>query len=272
MIIQRNSSTAGAHSSAPLHKLSLQRALLHLGAALMLMISLSIAADTAHAQTATPTPDPCPAVPAGVNDAFTYYLGQGDSLFERVRYSAAAESYTCAIQRRPDYAPAFAKRGYAYAALGDSDRALADYEQALTLDELYLPAYVNRGALYTRLGNFGLAINDLTLALSLAPDNAAALNNRAVVHAIEGSYDLALADANAAIDTEPTNPLPYATRAAIYSALAARDYQQVVTITRSSVLPAGTPADVINAVDDSIKTGDFSIWLALLTADAQAAG
>lgn len=240
-----------------------------------LVVSLCIGIATGVAQEATPTPTgqvQCPEVPAGIPDDFTYYVGQGDSLFARVLYGAAAESYTCALNLQPDYAPAYVRRGYAYAALGDSARALADYEQAVALDELYIPAYINRGALYTRLGNFGLAINDLTLALSLAPDDVAALNNRAVVHAIEGNYDLALADLDAAIQIDQQNPRTYATRAAVYSALAARDYQEYVDVSERTTLPAGTPVDVLTSVDDSIRTGDFSIWLSLLTAASEAAG
>lgn len=236
-------------------------------ARLFLLILLLAGAARVSAQDATPTPKPCPPFPEGVAQDYGYYVGQGDSLFARVSYSAAAESYTCAIRLQPNYAPAYARRGYAYAALGDSERALADYEQALALDETYIPAYVNRGALYTRLGNFGLAINDLTLAISLDPNNADALNNRAVVHAIEGNYDQALDDLNAAIAVDASRPLPYAVRAAVYSALASKDYQSFVTRSGSSHLPAGTPPDVLVAVDDSIRTGDFSVWLALLTSD-----
>lgn len=232
-----------------------------------LILLLFACASLVSAQDAQPTETPCPPFPAGVPQDYTYYVGQGDSLFARASYSAAAESYTCALRLQPDYVPALARRGYAYAALGDSERALADYEQALSLDETYMPVYVDRGALYTRLGNFGLAINDLTLALSLDPNNGAALNNRAVVHAIEGNYDLALDDLNTAIQLEPQNSLPYATRAAVYSALASRDYQQFVAVSGTNRLPAGTPVDVIAAVDDSIRTGDFSVWLALLTAN-----
>ena len=197
----------------------------------LVVLLIVLAAQFAVAQDAAPTEEPdCLPFPAGVAQDFSYYVGQGDSLFARMNYSTAAVSYTCAIRLQPDYAPAFARRGYAYAALGDSDRALADYEQALTLDETYIPAYVNRGALYTRVGNFGLAINDLTLAISLDPNNTAALNNRAVVHAIEGNYDLALADLDAAIQIDGRTRCPTRPGAAVYSALAARDYQQFVAV------------------------------------------
>ena len=246
------------------------------GFALLLILLLSmISGGRSMAQdgSGTPTPDgsKCPPIPAGVQQDFTYYVGQGDSLFAHVLYSDAILSYTCAINLQPDYAPVYARRGYAYASIGDSDHAIADYQQATTLDETYIPAYVNRGALYTRLGNFGLAINDFTLALSLDPNNVVALNNRAVVDAIEGNYNDALTDLNQAIQLYPKLALPYATRAAVYSALASKDYQQYVTVSQSNRLPAGDPTDVLTAVDDGIRTGDFSIWLSLLTAATDAA-
>lgn len=242
-------------------------------AALTLILMVSGSGDRAYAQdetltpAATTTPDTlvCPPIPENVSSPFTYYVGFGNAEFARARYRAAIDSYTCALQIQPDYAPAFASRGYAYTALGDSEQALADYDQSLLLDELYLPAYINRGALYTRLGNFGLAINDLTLAISLDPNNLIAFNNRAVVHAIEGNIDLALADLDAAIAIDVENPLAYATRAAVYSALAARDYRQFVETSQTDILPAGTPVDVLVAIDDSLETGDFSVWLSLLS-------
>lgn len=232
------------------------------------LVVLMMSASMSAAQQPETTPEPCPPFPAGVPENYTYYVGLGDSLFERMSYSAAIRAYTCGLELQPNDASIYADRGYAYAALGESTLALADYDQALALDELLIAAYVNRGALYTRLGNFGLAVNDLTLAITLAPDNVTALNNRAVIHAIEQNYDLALADLDAAIQVAPQNAEIYATRAAVYSALASRDYQQVVMITESNVLPAGTPSDVLVAVDDSIRTGDFSVWLSLLTPDA----
>ena len=233
---------------------------------LIALLILTTNALSAFAQDATPTDIPCPPFPAGVQQDFTYYVGQGDSLFGRVFFSDAILSYTCALKLQPDYAPVYARRGYAYAAIGDSDHAIADYQQAEALDETYIPTYINRGALYTRLGNFGLAINDYTLALSFDPNNVVALNNRAVVDAIEGNYDLALTDLNQAIQLAPQVALPYATRAAVYSALAARDYQQYVSVSKTNRLPAGSPTAVLTAVDDGIRTGDFSIWLSLLTA------
>jgi tetratricopeptide (TPR) repeat protein len=149
---------------------------------------------------------------------------------------------------------------------GGLEAALADFEEAVSLDETLVEIYVNRGSLYARLGNFGLAVGDFTLAVTLDPQNAIALNNRAVIHAIEGNYDLALVDLAQALSINPDDPQAYATRGAVYSALAARDYQSFLTASGSdqAALPAGTPAQVLSSVDDSLRTGNFGVWLALL--------
>ncbi len=216
--------------------------------------------------TEEPEEDPC-AIPLIDDPAPSYYVGLGDVQFGRKNFAASVVHYTCAIDRQPDYAPTYASRGFAYAALGDSDSALADYDRALELDETLLAAYTNRGTLYARLGNFGLAIGDFTLVISLDPDNAVAYNNRGIIHAVEGNYDLAIADFQEAIGIDSRYTMPHASLAAVYSALAAQSYQRYVEVTGlpNPVLPAGTPEQVITALDGSLRNGDFSVWLPLLS-------
>lgn len=227
---------------------------------LFVMLVLSASGSGVGAQVA----DECPPSPVtGMTAPYSYYVGVGDARAARLDFTLALSSYDCAIMLAPSYAPAYARRGYAYLQLDNPDRALADYNDALTLDEILVEAYINRGALYTRQGNFGLALADYTLAITLEPDNLAALNNRAVVHAIEGSYDLAIIDLRQALLIAPDDPAAYATLAAVYSALAAENYQQFVAV-GGAALPAGTPAEVIAALDDSLRDGNFSVWLALL--------
>jgi tetratricopeptide (TPR) repeat protein len=219
----------------------------------------------ANGQVAAQTETECPP-PLRDSSAPSYYLGLGQVHFNGGNFSQAVVDYTCAITAQPDYAPAYANRGYAYAALGDSDKAFADYNQAITLDEALTSAYTNRGTLYARLGNFGLAINDFTLVIGLLPNDPVAYNDRGVVHAAEKNFDLAIADLQQAISLDPNYTTPYASLAAVYSALAAQNYQTFVAKEGVNArLPAGTPDDVLNGVDDSLRTGNFSVWLPLLT-------
>lgn len=214
----------------------------------------------------TPEAEQCDQ-PAVQNTEPSYYLGLGDSRSARKDFAGAVKAYTCAAELQPDYAPIYVKRGFAYAGLQDSESALADYDRALELDEALIAAYNNRGTLYTQLGNFGLAINDFELVLALDPNNAVAYNNRGVVHAAEGNFDEAIADFEMAIELDPDYGTPRASLAAVYSALAAQNYQEFLRVEGSQArLPAGTPTEVLIAMDDSLRDGTFSVWLPLLTA------
>lgn len=238
------------------------------GIYLLVVCLLLLGAGTLLAQDETDNDaEESPCEPAFIeNPTPSYYIGLGESLFDQGRFTEAIIVFTCAIELQPDYAPAYADRGFAYAALLDVDQALADFEAALNLDETLLAAYNNRGILYTNQGNFGLAINDFTLVVSLDPNNAVAYNNRGVVHAAEGNYDLALADFNLALELDPTYAQPYASIAAVYSALASINYQQFVeTAGDNARLPAGTPTQVLSAIDDNLREGTFTTWLALLS-------
>jgi tetratricopeptide (TPR) repeat protein len=218
---------------------------------------------------AAQTETECPPPPVGFDvPPYTYYIGVGDAYTDRQQFALAVTAYTCAIDAQPDFASGYARRGYAHTALADSEAALADFNRALDLDESLLEAYINRGILYTRVGNYGLAIGDFTLVLSFDPQNSIGLQNRAMVHAIEGNYDQALADLEQAIAVVPDDPAPYAARAAIYSALAMADYQRFLETSgdpRAS-LPAGTPVEVLLAVDNDLRTGSIAVWTSLLRA------
>jgi tetratricopeptide (TPR) repeat protein len=240
---------------------------------LLLVLMLYVVGGGASAQDPTPTPDPlatpvpdtCPDATIADPDP-VYFIGLGDVAFENGNYAGAIEYYSCAITRKPDFAPLFVSRGYAYAQLLDYESAMADYDAAIALDEASALAYINRGTLYTRMGIFGLAIGDFTLASGLNPADPVPYVNRAVVHAMEGNIDLAMADLETAEAIDPEFAPTYAAFGAVYSALAAQSYQRYTEIEGDSApLPAGTPAEVMVAMDDSLRNGDSGIWLALLT-------
>lgn len=229
-----------------------------LGSAIILSLLL------VHPAAAQDAADECSA-PPGIAPA-VYFVGQGDAHAASAQHARAIVDYTCALAADPNYAPAYARRAVSQSALGDADAALADYDAALAIDETLVEVYINRGMFYAQAGNFGLALADLSLALSLEPGNAIALNNRAVVHAIEGNYDLALADLETATTQHPDNPVSYATLGSIYSALAVQNYQRYLEVSGSdeAPLPAGTPTQMLSALDNGLRTGNYSVWLGLM--------
>jgi tetratricopeptide (TPR) repeat protein len=68
----------------------------------------------------------------------------------------------------PNLADAYYNRGIAYAAKGEYDREIADYNQALQLNSNLAEAYYNRGLAYGAKGDKQKAIADFQTCLKLA--------------------------------------------------------------------------------------------------------
>jgi len=79
----------------------------------------------------------------------------------RPRYCRPEPSH----QQQADYTAAFNVRGLAYNAKGDSDRAIADFDQALRIDPKYSPALSNRGDTFQKKQNYDRAIADFDQAI-----------------------------------------------------------------------------------------------------------
>jgi predicted O-linked N-acetylglucosamine transferase (SPINDLY family) len=112
----------------------------------------------------------------------------------------AVERFGKLIERRPEFAEAYYKRGNALNRLGRWPSALADYDRAVALESCHANAYCNRGTVLERLGRWSEALDSYDRALSLNPGDAFAHYNRASVlrelnrptEAMD-SYDQALA-------------------------------------------------------------------------------
>jgi len=99
------------------------------------------------------------------------------------------------------YAPALlTHRGYIYTGLGDYERAIADYTEAIRLAPEFAVAYNNRGYAYDNLGNYEQAIADYTEAIRLNPENAAAYTNRGHAYKAQGDLIATRADWERAVE------------------------------------------------------------------------
>jgi tetratricopeptide (TPR) repeat protein len=111
---------------------------------------------------------------------------------------------------------AFANRAYAYVKKGDSDRAIADANEAIRLDPKVAGAYVNRAGAYLQKGDNDRVIADASEAIRLNPKIAVAYNNRAAAYLNKGDNDRSVADANEAIQLDPKYAVAYVNRAGAY--------------------------------------------------------
>ena len=79
--------------------------------------------------------------------------------------------YSRALELNPSFYQAFINRGNVFIGLGQYQKALDDFNNALKFGEIPF-AYSGRGDAYYGLGNYDKAIADYQTSLSLLPENA----------------------------------------------------------------------------------------------------
>lgn len=127
---------------------------------------------------------------------------RGDHEGAVARYSLAIASGSLS---KENLAIAHNNRGNAYDDMGDTAKAIADYDQALRLNPLFTETYFNRAFARHRLGRYQDALKDYDRLLSLEPSLASGYFNRSFTWAALGRYDKAVADTQKALELSPGN-------------------------------------------------------------------
>ena len=151
------------------------------------------------------------------------------------QYQRAIEDYREAIRLKPDYAEAYNNRGAAYHNLGQKQRAIEDYNEAIRLKPDHADAYYNRGITYRELGQYQLAIEDYNEAIRLKPDAVDAYYNRGIAYYNLGQKQRAIEDYNEAIRLKPDYVDAYYNRGLTYRELgqyklAIEDYTETIRL------------------------------------------
>ena len=127
--------------------------------------SLSATPQRLPTRATTPTPTPTPfSIPAR-----TYYR-EGVARQETGDVEGALQSFTWAIQRAPDFLPAYIARGTLYLACDEPRLALADADAALEIDPTNATAHALRGEALRLLGRARQALEAFDRAVDLEPD------------------------------------------------------------------------------------------------------
>lgn len=142
---------------------------------------------------------------------------------------------------REDRADFMRNRGIARHSLGQSDRAIDDYNRALELNPSDSYALYNRGLLYLEGEQYQFAIEDFGQSLKLRPDNTEGYEQRAQAYAATGVLVEAIADITRVLHDRPRDESMLVWRANLYAergdlAAAERDLDAVRGINPSSVL------------------------------------
>jgi tetratricopeptide (TPR) repeat protein len=106
---------------------------------------------------------------------------------------------------RPDFIPAYGKRGSAWEKKGNLDKALEDYKNVLELNPNLVEAYVAIGNIWFGKGHFDQAIFYHTNALTIDPRNFKALASRGDAWYKKGDIQNAIRDYNSALELNPNN-------------------------------------------------------------------
>ena len=114
----------------------------------------------------TPTPTPAGGLPTPTSASFP---------------PGHRETTTRPSVSTPTTTIAYYNRGLAYTNLGESHRAIEDYDTAIRLDPNDADAYTGRGGAYANLGEHRRAIEDFDMAIRLDLDYAIAYYNRGLV-------------------------------------------------------------------------------------------
>jgi lipoprotein NlpI len=117
----------------------------------------------------------------------------------------AIADYDQAIRLDPKNFLSYYNRGDTYRARGNNYRAIADYSEAIRLDPKFVLAYIVRGNGYRARGDNDHAIADYSEAIRLAPKFADAYYNRGLAYLYSGTLAKALADVSEASELDPTD-------------------------------------------------------------------
>jgi len=111
-----------------------------------------------------------PAISLGTandKDAYDRAIGDGSAYYNLGDYERAIEDFNEAIRLNPKSASALNGRGASYFAKGDYNRAIQDYNEAIRLDPRTPRALLNRGLVNLYAGHFSDAQQDFSQNLRL---------------------------------------------------------------------------------------------------------
>ncbi len=114
-------------------------------------------------------------------------------------------------------------RGVAFASKKDKNRAFAEYTQAIQSNAASAVPYVNRGDIYFQRGAFDKAIKDFDKAISLQPDLERPYMGRSLAYLKINDAQRALSSADEMLRNAPKSPIAAETRAYVLKAMGRRD-------------------------------------------------
>jgi len=148
---------------------------------------------------------------------------------------SAIADYDEAISLNPQYAFPHNGRGLTWHFKGELEHAIADFDEAISLNRTFPKAYNNRGKAWLSVGNLDRAISDFRVAVVLDPKYSLAYFNRGLAWLSKGELEFSINDFGAAITLDPQYAFAYFNRGLIWRAkgvvdLAIDDFDKAISL------------------------------------------
>jgi tetratricopeptide (TPR) repeat protein len=142
------------------------------------------------------------------------------------KFDRALEDYNKAITLNPKGYAAYNNRGKVYFETNENEKAIADYSKALEINPKYVDAYANRGGVYGKTGRYAEAIENLNKAIELDSMYIDAYSNRALTFYYSQQYEPCIRDCDFFLRFYPLNADMYNLRGLANDLL--RRYQEAI--------------------------------------------
>lgn len=165
------------------------------------------------------------------------------------------------LAANPNFAAAYAVRGWVFANYDEPEKALAEFDHALRLEPsgCYI-VFQTRYRVYLDLGQPQKAIDDLTKAIAISPGAWHLYKERGQIYSILKKNDLAIADLTRANSLKPDEDLIYQRRGDCYMACgnykkAIADYSAAIKLKPSELHYYALRADCYEKIGDLARAG-----------------
>ena len=188
---------------------------------------------------------------------------EGETAFRAGDFDKAMANFNEAIRLNQNDAVAFYERGYTYSQKGDNDRAIADYNEAIRLDPKYALALFYRGIIYVNKGDAERAMADFNETIQLVPGHSMAFNNRGFIYESKGDNDRAIADYDKSIQLYPLHALAFINRGNTYLKKgdynsAIADYNEAIRLDPKNAAALCQRGMLKRKIDDSSGNADIA--------------